>query len=78
MEETGLVVRERMAHDQRRVSVSLTPRSRKTARKLIPLIEQRYEVLKKSLGLRSIQEVYDALDALLARTPRADGSAAAG
>ena len=72
MEETGLVVRERMAHDQRRVKVSLTAKSRKTAQKLIPLIEQRYEVLEKSLGLRSIQEVYDALDALLARTPRAD------
>jgi len=71
MEETGLVVRERMAHDQRRVSVSLTAKSRRTAQKLIPLIEQRYEVLEEALGLRSIQEVYDALDALLARTPRA-------
>lgn len=72
MEETGLVLRERMPHDQRRVRVSLTAKSRKTAQKLIPLIEQRYEALEKSLGLRSIQEVYDALDALLARTPRAD------
>ena len=72
MEETGLVTRERMAHDQRRVKVSLTPRSRRTAQKLIPLIEQRYQVLEEALGLRSIQEVYDALDALLARTPRAD------
>ena len=72
MEETGLVTRERMAHDQRRVKVSLTARSRRTAQKLIPLIEQRYEVLEQALGLRSIQEVYDALDALLARTPRAD------
>jgi homoprotocatechuate degradation regulator HpaR len=71
MEETGLVLRERMAHDQRRVSVSLTPQSRKTAQKLIPLIEQRYEALEQALGLRSIQEVYDALDALLARTPSA-------
>lgn len=71
MEETGLVARERVARDQRRVIVSLTPRARKMAHKLIPLIEQRYESLEKALGLRSIQEVYDALDALLARTPRA-------
>ena len=70
--EAGLVTRERMAHDQRRVRVSLTARSRRTAQKLIPLIEQRYEGLEQALGLRSIQEVYDALDALLARTPRAD------
>lgn len=71
MEETGLVTRERMAHDQRRVSVSVTPQSRKTAQRLIPLIERRYEALEQALGLRSIQKVYDALDALLARTPPA-------
>jgi homoprotocatechuate degradation regulator HpaR len=76
MEETGLVARERMAHDQRRVKVSLTPRSRRLAQKLVPLIEKRYEVLEKALGLRSIQEVYDALDALLARTPRAESARA--
>jgi homoprotocatechuate degradation regulator HpaR len=76
MEETGLVARERMAHDQRRVKVSLTPRSRRIAQKLVPLIEKRYEMLEKALGLRSIQEVYDALDALLARTPRATGAQA--
>lgn len=72
MEETGLVKRERMDHDQRRVRVSLTPKSRKIAQRLIPLIEQRYEVLEDALGLRSMQEVYDALDALLARTPPAN------
>ncbi|MBC8057845.1 MAG: homoprotocatechuate degradation operon regulator HpaR [Rhizobiales bacterium] len=76
MEETGLVTRERMSHDQRRVKVSLTPRSRKLAQNLIPLIEQRYGLLEKALGLRSIQEVYDALDALLARTPPADPAVA--
>ena len=76
MEETGLITRERMAHDQRRVRVSLTPRSQKIAQRLIPMVEQRYQMLEESLGLRSIQEVYDALDALLARTPRADGTAA--
>ncbi|HWH80646.1 MAG TPA: homoprotocatechuate degradation operon regulator HpaR [Burkholderiaceae bacterium] len=75
MEETGLVTRARMAHDQRRVKVSLTPKGRRIAAKLVPLIEQRYESLERALGLRSIQEVYDALDALLARTPRAAGAA---
>ena len=74
MEETGMVRRERMAHDQRRVRVSLTPRSRRVAQQLVPLIEKRYEALEAALGLRPIQEVYDALDALLARTPLADAA----
>ena len=78
MEETGFVRRERMAHDQRRVRVSLTAKSRRTALRLIPQIEQRYEALETALGLRPIQEVYDALDALLARTPRADGTSPEG
>jgi homoprotocatechuate degradation regulator HpaR len=72
MEATGLVLRERMAHDQRRIRVSLTATSRKMAQKLIPLIEQRYEALENALGLGPMQEVYDALDALLERTPKAD------
>jgi homoprotocatechuate degradation regulator HpaR len=77
MEETGLVLRERMAHDQRRVRVSLTSKSRQMAQMLIPLIEQRYEALENALGLRSMQEVYDALDALLERTPKADNGSPA-
>ena len=68
MEDTGLITRERMAHDQRRVRVSLTARSRRIAQKLIPKVEQRYEALEASLGLGAMQEVYDSLDALLART----------
>ena len=71
MEETGLITRERMAHDQRRVRVSLTAKSRRIAQRLIPLIERRYEALEQALGLRAMQEVYDTLDALLARTPPA-------
>jgi homoprotocatechuate degradation regulator HpaR len=70
MEETGLITRERMAHDQRRLRVSLTPKSRRLAQQLIPLVEQQYRVLEESLGLGAMQEVYDALDALLVRTPR--------
>jgi homoprotocatechuate degradation regulator HpaR len=73
MQETGFIHRERMAHDQRRVRVSLTAKSRRVALRLIPKIERRYEALESALGLRPIQEVYDALDALLARTPRAGG-----
>ena len=75
MEDTGLITRERMAHDQRRVRVSLTPKSRKIAQRLIPMVEQRYALLETALGLPAMQEVYDTLDALLARAPRADEAA---
>lgn len=69
MEETGLVVRERMPHDQRRVQVSLTAKSQQTARALVPLIDERYALLEQALGVKAMQEVYDTLDALLARLP---------
>ena len=71
MEETGLIKRERMVHDQRRVRVSLTTKSRKIAQRLIPLVEQRYQWLEESLGLHAMQEVYDTLDALLSSAPEA-------
>jgi homoprotocatechuate degradation regulator HpaR len=76
MEETGLITRERMAHDQRRVRVSLTPKSRKIAQRLVPLVEQRYEALEAALGLHAMQEVYDTLDALLASAPEAGAPSA--
>jgi homoprotocatechuate degradation regulator HpaR len=71
MEEFKLVTRERMAHDQRRVRVALAPKGRKLVQQLVPLIEKRYEMLERSLGVSALQEAYDALDALLERTPRA-------
>lgn len=71
MEETGLVARERMHHDQRRVLVSTTPKSRQIALALVPRIEARYAALEQKLGVGAMQEVYDMLDALLARAPAA-------
>ena len=78
MEEAGLVSRERMEHDQRRVTVALKPKSRKILQRLVPLIEERYVTLEAALGTRSMQEVYDALDSLLSRTPSVDDSAGDG
>ena len=75
MEEAGLVSRERMAHDQRRVTVALKPKSRRILQRLVPLVEARYQALEAALGTRSMQEVYDALDALLARTPKVEDAA---
>jgi DNA-binding MarR family transcriptional regulator len=69
MEEAGLIARERMPHDQRRVSISMTPRSRQMAHELVPQVEARYAALEQELGVKAMQDVYDALDALLARAP---------
>lgn len=65
MEDAGLVDRERMADDQRRISVSATARSRQLGRRMIPAIEDRYASIEKKLGVEALQHVYDALDALL-------------
>ena len=69
MEEAGLIARERMPHDQRRVSISMTTKSRQIARQLVPQVEARYAALEATLGVDAMQEVYDTLDALLARLP---------
>ena len=42
MEEAGLVERERMSDDQRRVRVSITARSRQLGRRIVPAVEERY------------------------------------
>ncbi len=65
MEEAGLVARERMADDQRRVLVSVTARSRGLGRRMIPAIEERYASIERTVGVETLQQVYDVLDALL-------------
>lgn len=66
MEEAGFVARERMADDQRRVLVSVTARSRSLGRRMIPAIEERYASIERQVGVQTLQQVYDVLDALLA------------
>ena len=67
MEELGLVRRVRMAEDQRRVRVSITPKSRALARRMAPLIDAQYRELERALGGELLQQVYDTLDQLLLR-----------
>jgi homoprotocatechuate degradation regulator HpaR len=74
MDGLGLVARERLAHDQRRLVVSLTRRSRTLAARMAPLIEAEYAAIEQRIGVEFTRELYDALDALLAalHTPGAD------
>ncbi len=65
MEELGFVTRKRLAHDQRRVRVSLTPRSRALAARMAPQIEAVYERVERLLGEEFCRHLYEALDALI-------------
>ena len=65
MDEVGLVRRERMAKDQRRVKVSLTPRSRALAAAMAPKIEAVYEALEAHIGRDFIDRFYGALGELI-------------
>ena len=67
MEELGLVRRVRMAEDQRRVRVSITPKSRALARRMAPLIDAQYRELERALGSEMLQQLYATLDQLLLR-----------
>ncbi len=75
MEAMDLVARERLAHDQRRVMVSLTPASRKMFRQMKPRIEAVYETLEADLGPELTASIYSTLDRFLARLAPADAQA---
>lgn len=66
MDDLGLVKRERMAGDARRVRVSLTARSRALAAKMAPLIEATYAEIEARFGAEFIERFYDTLDELIA------------
>lgn len=72
MEAMDLVARERLAHDQRRVMVSLTAASRKMFRQMKPRIEAVYQTLEADLGPELTAEIYSTLDRFLARLSPAD------
>jgi homoprotocatechuate degradation regulator HpaR len=67
MEEAGLIERERMGHDQRRVKVTLTPQARDIGQRMAPIVEQQYADLEQLVGVDALQQVYDVLDTLLQR-----------
>lgn len=70
MEEAGLIVRERMPHDQRRVNVTLTAQAKKLGKQLAPEIEKTYAEIEASVGVVQLQNMYDVLDVLLQRMER--------
>jgi homoprotocatechuate degradation regulator HpaR len=67
MDELGLVQRQRLEHDQRRVHVTATARSRALAASMAPRVEAVYAAMEARLGADFIQGVYAMLDALVSR-----------
>jgi homoprotocatechuate degradation regulator HpaR len=67
MENMGYVLRKRLANDQRRVRVSLTPRSRALASRMAPLIEAVYAHLEDLLGKEFAEDFYRVLDDLIVK-----------
>jgi homoprotocatechuate degradation regulator HpaR len=65
MDDLGLVRRERVAEDQRRVMVSLTARSRSLAATMAPQIEAVYGAIEAHIGADFIDRFYATLDELI-------------
>jgi homoprotocatechuate degradation regulator HpaR len=62
MDELGWVVREQLAHDQRRVRVSVSESGQALARALAPRIEAAYAELEQQLGPQNSQALIDILE----------------
>jgi homoprotocatechuate degradation regulator HpaR len=69
MDDMGLVSRERLQDDQRRVAVCLSARGEKLVAALSPLIFQQYRNLEKAFGRELITEVYAVMDKFLGADP---------
>lgn len=67
MDDLGLVSRERLPHDARRLQVALTARSRALAAAMAPQIEATYAALEAELGSDFVAGLYATLDTLVAR-----------
>src|SRR5438270_1993577 len=65
MEELGFVTRRRFEHDQRRVHVSLTPRSRSLAKLMAPQIDATYREIESVLGPELSTRLEKTLDELV-------------
>ena len=66
MEQMKFIQRERVDRDLRRVSVSLTPRSKALAVRLAPRIEATYRHIEELIGPDFCEQFYRTLDHLIA------------
>jgi homoprotocatechuate degradation regulator HpaR len=69
MEQAGYITRRRVEHDQRRVLVSLTPKSRELAAGMATEIDATYRRIEERLGTRFAEHFHVVLDHVLERLP---------
>jgi homoprotocatechuate degradation regulator HpaR len=67
MDDLGLVARERMPHDQRRVQVSVTRKGQALAKRLAPQIEATYRSIEAQIGPECSAQLYLVLDDIVSR-----------
>jgi homoprotocatechuate degradation regulator HpaR len=65
MDDLGLVTRQRLDHDQRRLLVSLTTKSKALCRKMAPEIDAMYLTLEARIGTEFTERFYATLDELI-------------
>jgi homoprotocatechuate degradation regulator HpaR len=65
MDDVGLVKRERIDGDLRRVKVSLTPKSRALAARIAPQVEAAYSAIEARIGREFTADFYRTLDDLI-------------
>ena len=69
MEQGGYITRRRVEHDQRRVLVSLTAKSRRLAAQMAPEIDATYRRIEELLGVEFSAQLYETLDFVLEQLP---------
>jgi homoprotocatechuate degradation regulator HpaR len=74
MEDLGYVTRKRLDHDQRRLRVSLTARSRALSARMAPQIEATYRNIEALIGTEFSTSFYRALDELIGALAADDGT----
>lgn len=62
MEEVGLVARQSVAADQRRILISVAPRGEALIAEIAPLIDAQYKYLEKAYGRQVMQQMIDMLE----------------
>lgn len=67
MEEMGLLRRDRMANDQRRVRVTLTDHGAAMLNAMAPLVSEQYRLLQQAIGADVLAQSFATLDRLLGR-----------
>ena len=63
--DMGLIDRQPLKGDKRRVLISLTAKSEQLAREIIPLVQQQYQLIEQAWGSDLIAQIYTDIESLI-------------